>query len=296
VNTYRVRLHPTSPWGTPWHADTLFGALAWRCVEAYGETVLDKWIEAFKAGNPPFLLSDALPGLWMPAPLGPAYRTASGDKARVPVWVGEADFKSMLRDPKHRGASLCGGEKTEHADRRQASLGRLTDRSDSGGGALFEVEQQILSRDSGGFFSLYLRGEDIEVLEALIQLLSLTGFGRKSSTGLGAFDVQGAESCDWLDQYEGATGFVSLSHFVPAASDPVRGAWRAHVSYPKYHGSLVKHPWKGRLVQLAPGSCFHTGTQPRAWYGRAVPAPCDEFPQAIQYGLAFAVPAMAPPD
>lgn len=297
MKTYRLRLRPTSPWATPWHADSLFGALAWRCVEAYGEEVLGKWIAGFRAGAPPFLLSDALPGDWFPAPLGPAYQTRLGGKAKPPVWVNATDFGLMLQNLTYRApASLSGGEKSVHADRRHASLGRGTDRTDAGG-TLFEVEQQILSEDSGGYFSLYLRAEAPATLDALVRLLSVTGFGRKSSTGLGAFEVEDeAKGCEWLDGYEGATGFVSLSHFVPRDSDPTRGAWRTHVSYPKYHGSAVKHPFKGRLVQLTPGSCFYTGAAPRPWYGRAVSAGCEEFPEAIQYGFAFAVPAVVRPD
>jgi CRISPR-associated protein Csm4 len=297
MTTWRLRLRPTSPWATPWHADSLFGALAWRCAEAYREEKLLEWIKGFQTGAPPFLLSDALPGDWFPAPLGPAYQTQAGDKAKVPAWVQPADFHRMLQDPGFRApASLSGGEKSSHADRRQASLDRATDRTDTEGGALFEVEQQILSKDSGGCFSLYIRTDAPAILEALVDLLSVTGFGRKSSTGLGAFELDGkAEPYPALDNYEGANGFVSLSHFVPARTDPTRGAWRTHVSYPKYHGSSVKHPFKGRLVQLTPGSCFHTVAQPRPWYGRAARAGCEEFPEAIQYGFAFAVPAVLHP-
>ena len=300
MTTWRLRLRPTSPWATPWHADSLFGALAWRCAEAYREEKLLEWINGFQTGAPPFLLSDALPGDWFPAPLGTAYQTRAGDKAKVPVWVRPPDFQRMLLDPGLlTPPSLSGGEKSSHADRRQASLDRATDRTDTEGGALFEVEQQILSADTGGVFSLYIRTEAPDILEALIDLLSVTGFGKKCSTGLGAFTVDGkAEPYPALDNYAGANGFVSLSHFVPARTDPTQGAWRTHVSYPKYHGSSVKHPFKGRLVQLTPGSCFHTAAQPRPWYGRGVEVARkhDEFPKAIQYGFAFAVPAILRPE
>jgi CRISPR-associated protein Csm4 len=298
MTTWRLRLRPTSPWATPWHADSLFGAIAWLCAQVYGEEVLLNWIRAFQTGEPPFLLSDALPGDWFPSPLGPVYSTPAGEKAKIPVWVHPTDFGRMLQDPGLlTPPSLSGGEKSNPADRRQASLDRATDRTDTEGGALFEVEQHILAEDSGGFFSLYIRAEAPDVLTALVDLLSVTGFGKKSSTGLGAFIVDGeAEPYPALDNYADANGFVSLSHFVPAASDPTRGAWRTHVSYPKYHGASVKHPFKGRLVQLTPGSCFHTAAEPRPWYGRAVRAACEEFPEAIQYGFAFAVPALFHPE
>jgi CRISPR-associated protein Csm4 len=294
VKTYRLRLRPLSPFATPWHADSLFGALAWRCAEAYGEDVLVGWLDGFRGGNPPFLLSDALPGDWFPAPLGPIYRSSVGDKLKVPIWVLPADFLKMLRDPGYRDrASVVGDEMTLHADRRHASLGGLSGATDESG-ALFEVEQRILTSLSGGFFSLYLRSDSPDVIQALVDSVSVTGFGRKSSTGLGAFQLDGpAEVYRDLDAFEGANGFVSLSHFAPAASDPTQGAWRTHVSYPKFHGSSVQHPMKGRLLQLTPGSWFHTNEPPREWYGRAVPLKC-EFPSAMQYAFAFAVPALVP--
>jgi CRISPR-associated protein Csm4 len=289
--TWRLRLRPTSPWATPWHADSLFGALAWRCAEAYGEDVLLQWIAAFKSGKPPFLLSDALPGDWFPAPIGPRYQV-KGEKTRLPVWVNASDFRRMLKEPGFRSPdSPVGGEMSTSADRRQAAIGRISDRTDAGG-ALFEVEQRVLSRHSGEFFSLYVRAESHGVVESLLALLSLTGFGKKSSTGLGAFRLEGEpERREWLDGQEGANGFVSLSHFVPAPNDPTEGGWQTQVSYPKYHGSAVAHPFKGKLVQFVPGSWFCTGALPRSWYGRVVPAGCPEYPEAVQYGLAFAVPA-----
>lgn len=240
-------------------------------------------------------MSDALPGDWFPAPLGHPYETPGGRKAKYPVWVSAADFARMLQEPDYRTpASITSSEKSVHADRRHASLSRLSDRTDTGG-ALFEVEQQILAGDSGDFFSLYVRARSRETLEILVRLLSITGFGRKSSTGLGAFEVEvDAKAFPELDRRAGANGFLSLSHFVPAREDPSRGAWGTNVSYPKYHGSSVQHPFKGRLVQFTPGSWFYTKTEPGPWYGRAVAAPCGEFKEAIQYGFAFAVPMVLP--
>jgi CRISPR-associated protein Csm4 len=292
VKTYRLRLRPLSPFATPWHADSLFGALAWRCAETYGEDVLTGWLDRFLRGDPPFLLSDALPGDWFPAPLGPVYRSPSGGKVKIPVWVKSGEFVRMLRDPEYRNPqSLTGdSEMSTPADRRHASLGRLSGATDESG-ALFEVEQRILSTRSGEFLSLYLRADSTDHIEPLIDLLAKTGFGRKSSTGLGAFQLDGqAELYSELDAFPEANGFVSLSHFTPALNDPTQGAWRTHVSYPKFHGSSVLHPMKGRLLFLTPGSCFHTRQPPREWYGRAVPIQC-EFPAAMQYAFAFAVPA-----
>jgi hypothetical protein len=109
---------------------------------------------------------------------------------------------------------------------------------------------------------------------------------------VGAFEVEGGpEPCPWLDAVEEASGFIALSHFVPAAGDPVEGRWRQHVSFPKYQGDAVAHPFKGTLLSLTPGSVFCTGAPPRPFYGRMIPFPAAELPQALHYGLCFAAPA-----
>src|SRR5262249_10241743 len=152
---------------------SIFGALAWRCAEAYGEAFLEGWLEQFLSGKPPFLISDAMPGDWFPAPLGPIYRAPGGGKLKPPVWVRQHDFLGMLREPPGwTGGSLASDlHMTDPADRRHASLGRLSGASDETG-ALFEVEQRVLSALSGEFFSLYLRAPSPDAIEPLVELLS----------------------------------------------------------------------------------------------------------------------------
>src|ERR1700722_15011279 len=69
MNLYRFRLVPESPWRTPWQSDTLAGLLCWMCARTEGSTaVRQQIIEPALAGKPPFVLSDAFPGDWLPVP------------------------------------------------------------------------------------------------------------------------------------------------------------------------------------------------------------------------------------
>ena len=69
----------------------------------------------------------------------------------------------------------------------------------------------------------------------------------------------------------GADGFISLSTFQPAPTDPSDGFWRVFVKYgklaPEFHGSAV---FKRPQVMLEAGACFHTRHRPKPFYGGAI--------------------------
>jgi len=161
-------------------------------------------------------------------------------------------------------------------------------------GQLFEIDTEHLHRDFS-FLSVYVRTEqNLKEVAACLRALGLTGFGKKSSTGLGAFDLlDGTERCEWLDNVPGANAFVTLSHFVPAADDPIAGRWRVHVTFPKFHANAVSNVFKGSILMLAPGSIFRA-SRPRSWYGSMIPLPRPEMPRALHYALSFAVPMVWP--
>ena len=91
---------------------------------------------------------------------------------------------------------------------------------------------------------------------------------------------------------EGQTGFVSLSHFVPAKDDPREGRWSVHVKNPKFASDRVPRFLKGNLIMLAAGSNFRTGGQPKSFYGRMIEMARAGFEEALHYGLAFVAPVV----
>ena len=161
-------------------------------------------------------------------------------------------------------------------------------------GKLFETDCQGL--DVGHqVLTVYVRCDRYaEQVFACFRALSFTGFGKKSGSGFGEFELLGPpEQCNWLDAVPGANAFVALSHFAPASRDPVNGFWRIHITHPKFHANTVANVFKGAILMLEPGSIFRTG-QPAEWYGRMVPVPRPEMPNALRYGLCFAAPMVYP--
>ena len=109
----------------------------------------------------------------------------------------------------------------------------------------------------------------------------------------GAFDVESKpEACAWLDPMPHAEdGFISLNHYIPHEADPVKGRWTVHIKYPKYGEARGpgSTPFKGRILQLGPGSCFQFPGRPRRWYGTMLSGLPGHPHDALHYGLALAI-------
>jgi CRISPR-associated protein Csm4 len=164
-------------------------------------------------------------------------------------------------------------------------------------GQLFETDAKYLTAPCNTL-TVYIRSERfMDEITACFKALAWMGFGKKSSTGLGQFEVfDGPDKCDWLDGVPGADAWVTLNHFVPAPRDPTDGRWRTHVTYPKFHGSAAANVFKGSILMLTPGSVFRTnGEAPRPWYGSMISVPRPEAPKALHYALSFAVPVLWSP-
>ncbi len=291
MNAFRLELKLHSPSATPWHADTLFGALCWQWRNLFGEPdllhLLDRFLQA-----PPFALSDAFPTGYLPAPIGISHRPANSVKKKPPLYLNEDAFLQLLRGQPAPQTVLTEHRELWHdANRLHACIGRWTGAT-ADGGALFETPAERLASSAGLTVFFVAEPDCLDRLSACFQALSLFGFGKKRSAGLGAFEISHEpQPCTWLLDSAGMSGFVALSHFVPSRNDPVRGQWGLRRKHPKYQGDLVSCPFKNTILTLTPGSTFYTGAEPRPICGRMIPLPCPEMPRALHYGLALCAPA-----
>jgi CRISPR-associated protein Csm4 len=294
MNTWRIRIRPLSPWASPWRSDTIFGSICWRWLELYGRD-FETMIEEFEAGGePPFLLSDAWPGNLLPLPahirIEPEL-VADRKKWKPPLYVSESSFQRIAAG-QDRSAKEVFSSVVLSFTRVQTAINR-----ESGTAAerqLFELDCQYIDSRQG-ILTVYIRTDKyLDRLAACFHALTLTGYGKKSSSGLGEFELLGdPERCEWLDTVPNANAFVALNHFAPATTDPIDGIWRTHVTYPKFHSNSVRDVFKGAIVMLSPGSVFRTSDgHPRTWYGSILQVPRPEIPKALHYALCFPAPVV----
>jgi CRISPR-associated protein Csm4 len=301
MRTYRFKLRPLTPWSTPWHADTIFGSLCWELLGMQGEESLKRFLRRCEAGDPPFVISDALPEGWLPRPLFIRLHQLPGlnFKARASNWLSESQFRTVIHAPRTVLPEPFLPEPVRASRELHAAIDRFSGTT-GGEGVLFEVEQWSFDRKNNPGLhqlDLYVKTNDsLDLVTALLRSLEASGYGKKKSIGRGAFQLIGeATPCEWMDDTASADGFVSLSHFIPAPTDSTDGVWDLLTKYPKYGARApAPGPFKGRLTVLRPGSAFRVKGDVLPFYGRILRNLQKGYPDPMHFGFAFAVPVRWP--
>lgn len=302
MTDYRITLRLRAPLGTPLQSDTLFGHLCWQV--AYGrwpDGDIDTFLEPFRKGDPPFVLSDGFPRGVLPKPLcwrAPAPEEAgskeayAGLKRRAKMhFITEADFIRICRGEEPVDDMISRAFK--EVEVLHAAMDRMTFTT-GGEGNLFQTTDLVplQAEEPDDRLIIYARCQSGwgKTLELLMRELSKSGYGRDKSVGLGAFEVESFEPYSGFEMPEGANGFVSLSSYVPVMSNPSDGFYRLRTKYGKLSEIVPSgNPWKRPLLQIEPGACFRTEGAPEPFYGRLITeiAPGDE--KAVQCGFTLAV-------
>jgi len=315
--TFRATLRPHSATLSPWQADTLFGHLCWLILHHEGEAQLNAFLDEYRQGTPPLLLSDGFPGDWLPRPLVPPSPEAGPKRSKAEHihkmqedkegkdirWIGLDEFNAFRRGEKVKPERHM---LSEHRTVLKNQINRLTGGTtamddEAEGGNLYDLDEL---RFVDGFgekrvrfdISVYVKARDKAAADRASEWftrLARSGYGAKKSAGYGHFSLQDWQPFpDFDDPQLEPNGFISLSNWVPARADPTHGFYNTLVKYGKLGEELANsdNPFKFPLIMLTAGSAFYADA-PREWYGRLVSsvAPADE--RVVHYGYAFAVPA-----
>lgn len=229
-----------------------------------------------RAGEPPFVLSDAFPGDLMPIPL--ALRLQDLPAGMDPAvlqrakWLHLPDFHALCRGRAPAIESFVGDPQLQTASRHNTlsreSVGVLEDGgSFSRSGFTLPDEMKTLS--------LYFRSVDKKATEFLLDLLfelSLIGFGADIATGYGQFEISGdpVDAKELDAKIKGANAVVSLSTFQPSATDPIKGCWESFAKFGKLGPGLsVSDVRKNTMTMFRPGACFAAAACP-SFLGHAI--------------------------
>jgi CRISPR-associated protein Csm4 len=273
----RYRLRPHSTWVSEWQSDTLMGLLAALYVrEAGAEKAASDLLEPWRDGRPPFVLSDAFPGDLLPAPacLGLFGSIGEGNQKRIRrvSWLTKQEFQEVQAGRLPQGVFTSDPkEPVQDRVRLRNSIDRGVN-STGLTGTLFEISLHALSKGIE-CLTVYAQvdANRIDFLTGIFRLLADTGFAADAGVGQGdvALVEEAAPSSLSVDE---PTGWISLSTFQPAPTDPVAGWWRSFIKYGRLGPELpVTSVFKRPQWMLRPGATFFTGAAPREWYGRWIP-------------------------
>ena len=225
-------------------------------------------------GRPPFVLSDAFPGDWLPVPAlvrlldWPVADRKTVKRAR---WLSAEAFRRVQHGERPALTDLIQASGVWEYTQLRNTIGRASNSTAQGGG-LFPTDETVLC--DAAYLTVYARVRDdfVRRFWALMQELAAWGFGSDRSVGKGQFHLgPELESVEGLDAPADADGCVVLSTFQPAAGDPTDGAWEAFTKYGKLGPDFgLENVFKHPVILFRPGTCFRRPIL-QGWLGRAIP-------------------------
>lgn len=296
---FRAKFKLKSWVASAWQSDTLFGHLGWGMRYLQGEDELKDFLRLYDEGTPPLLLSNGFPGELLPNPIMPPptvertlplveqrekfrhYKQARGSR-----YIILSEFNRAIN-----GEAVVPLPETKSVGTVRVTLknqlNRLTGTTD-GEHPLYNFEEYYWPE-----ITVYLRvsADFVDKAKELFQYIADTGYGKRKSVGYGQIESVSFETFDGFAQPQKANGFVTLSNFVPAANDPIRGCWNMIVKYGRMGEEWASedNAFKKPLLMLEAGSTF-LDSPPRDYYGCLVRNLNPVYHQAVQYALALPVP------
>lgn len=215
MELHRFIIKPLSPWSLALRADTLYGLLLWRIAEGYDAAKCGQYIDSFRSGNPPFILSSAFPEDMLPMPCLPpvprsqldallnriGFSGSNGEKlftclsalrkfGKLPwlplaSWVANAHRLSLaeLFAWHCANSSIKNPAAGKTCFQSHVSIDRSSGRAARG--CLFSEKLAWFGPDD--ILHIYARTDDPKWLLHLLGVVGELGFGKGASSGKGRF-------------------------------------------------------------------------------------------------------------
>lgn len=318
---YQLRIKPTSLQLTPWQADTVFGSLCWALLHRKGESVLENFLTPFRQNDPPFLLSDGIPTGYFPLPLSQRFIDMP-DADNQESYSKQKTLKKLRYikqehfEQARNGQTVDFDDKAHNIVKTESQLHNTIDRitgttkgsEDGPEMSLFQLNGWVLRQEeeenkekvcNADTITLYFterhEGSVNEIMPCFRDM-ELTGYGKKKSSGMGAFQIVG-DLEPWIPApvNQPANGFVSLSSFVPKREDPTEGFWQFRVKHGKFgeRFAVSQDPFKKPWLHFEPGSTF-CDSPVKEFYGCMLTGLSGIHREAVQYCYAFPLPVHLP--
>jgi len=299
LSWFKVKFKLKNWIASAWQSDTIFGHLCWGMRYLHGQDRLNAFLGLYDAGTPPLLVSNGFPGDFLPKPiivpvaidrcLPPDVQRdqfRQHKEAKANKWLTVEEFTRALS-----GEAIPLSVESRTTEEKRVTLknqlSRLTSTTGEGG-ALYNFEEYYSPE-----ITTYLKVTDdfTDVAKQLFQYVADTGYGKRKSVGYGQIESISFERFAEFKYPEEPNGFVTLSNFVPAASDPTEGFWNLIVKYGKMGEEWASqdHAFKKPLLMLEAGSTFFDPSR-RDYYGCLVRNLNPAYSQAVQYAFALPVP------
>jgi CRISPR-associated protein Csm4 len=284
---YRYSITPLTSFASVLQSDTLHGHLLWAAREWDGEQGVQKLIQDYEQGAPPFVCSSAMPRGMLPMPVLPPVPRArfaslsqelgfstlfealgSYKRFRKQPWLPaslwtrlrndldqEQLFRSWLEDGKRpeKDRQFTVPFETRKAIQPHNTIHRVSGTVLQGG--LFFPEVTFHGPDAT--LDIYVETCDVTLFERLLQHVSQTGFGADRTTGKGHFSWCRDDNFDSTAYQGEGTHKMILSVFSARNLAAVKGSYKTFTKYGKvWNGYGERNPFKKPFLAFAEGSVF----------------------------------------
>lgn len=320
----RYTLEAMSSFNSPLWSDTMSGYFMWLVKYALGEDKMLELIEGFRNGNPPFVLSDAMPQGYLPTPAtlrniladflygqkgednqnSLLKRTNSKDIRKIEKKIKKSQWlpKELLlqwEDNNDITDTICkiyedNAYPFETTVQPHNSVDRDLWSSGGDGGNYYEMESTVALCRNLDIYAWASDDSVANILDECFAALEYEGYGADRSTGKGRFKLLSAETKDVSDMFDKQRQLsMSLSHFFPAKNDPKGFAWNVDVKFGRvgergYGLDVSEGVFKRPVMLLNPGAVFqYSGNN---WIGRSIgDIAYDKRVIQIGYGLMLPI-------
>lgn len=314
MQTYRIRLQAKTAFGTPLVGDTLFGQSCWTLRHQLGEERLNALLQDYCAGKPFLVLSDAFPADYLPLPTLPSRYWQKDDNADRKIlkkkrWLPLADLSKPLSHwqecavPDSQLVQAKDGKASFSQQRPQShnTINRMTGTTGTGQFAPYQMTRTWFHPDQE--FDLYAVLDEgrlkLAELQAALNMIGQTGYGRDASIGLGKFTLREhtlahqwqthspADTCNWL----------TLAPCAPQGLD-LNGSTSYYQVQTRFgrHGdaaALGANPFKQPLLMARTAAVLSDKqTSSRQFIGQGIAGVSLSHPNAVHQGYAPVLPVL----
>lgn len=278
---YRLKIKPLSTYITPWQSDTFVGHLFWAIKFIEGDGYLEKLINDSKNLEPPFIFSDGFVEGYLPKPdypilkrselieLGEGYGkdsyTALKKVKKISdlsadefnSYINGCDIKGFIKnslDKLKNNKELIKSIRPKMLNNTHNSINRVTGTTTEN--SLFTNVEYFL----GTNIEFYIRLRDdisLDKLKKYIEYVALDGFGKKASSGKGAFELVSLELSNNFPVIVNPNAFIVLSNYIPKIGDYEEAlSVKTLTKYGKIGGNEEELPFKKPFICFEKGSLF----------------------------------------
>ncbi len=321
-------LHQKSGLLTPLHSDTIMGHFCWRFKEQHGAEQLNAFCLEY-AQSPIFTLSDGLGmydgKLFFPKPeyISEYNPSPKEKKSKVQQFMDTKERKGLkYTDAAGLNLFLTGDIKgyEEHLKKLTADEVK-TPKFTSGLRVSVTIDRAQMKALEGGLYTYspvfpeFMEGDkekkttqavlvriygqkrfDELKAEELLREVFETGFGKKKSSGFGAFECGEFKEYTELMEPDNSNGFLTLGHYTPSTDDGLMAGYYNHnIKYGKLGEERANNPnpFKKPILNFSPGSCF-TVNKTKEWYGLVTDGVVEGEKNIWHFGVPLTLSAALP--